>query len=171
MNKYKRDVIIIVVSVLFISVVIYFQLEIRKLNINHEYCTVGILQLKGRNKIFHYDVNGIQYKLKQKTSETYIISGEKYRICYDVEDPSTSVESLLHPIIDTSNYVEMFSLPLSANLEKGNEFISFEYIYNGDTFKRGHKLIMAQDLLIENKQCKILVNKENPRISYINLSN
>jgi hypothetical protein len=165
-TKGKINLLKIIISISFISIVIFFQLRRKQLNLNAENCTEGKLELAGRNIIFHYSVNGINYQLKKKKSESYIIDGEKYRICYDINDPSTAVESFLHPIIDTSEFIEILSLPINANLRKGNEYVSFEYIFNNETFKRGHNILLSKEVSLKNERCKILVNKKNPAISY-----
>ena len=65
-TKGKVNLLKIIISITFISIVVFFQLKIKQLNINAENCTEGKLELSGRYMIFHYSVDGINYQLKKK---------------------------------------------------------------------------------------------------------
>ncbi|MCB9227253.1 MAG: hypothetical protein H6578_08835 [Chitinophagales bacterium] len=130
----------------------------------------GIVYSGFRYITWKYLVQGRVYKVKlSKSDYPFVIDGEKYYVYYDSDNPSFSIMSFTEPIIDSSAFDTITSLPLTAVYDKGSQLVSFDYLIEGDTVRREHRYKFKNDFSSTEQRFTIYVKSDNPKISYIRL--
>ena len=130
----------------------------------------GTVILGNRYVTWKYAVNGINYEVSLSKSEyPFIIEGEKYYVYYDPNAPSNSVMNFCEPIIDSLSFEMIYSLPLSANHNKGISLVKFQYTINGDTINRSHLYKFNTEFSSKNEKFPLYIKSDNHKISYIKL--
>ncbi len=117
--------------------------------------------------------NTVEYKVSNKRytyeglSSSFFQLGEFFNLKYSISNPSISKVIYTEPIIkEYNNYEEKDGKILSIYSNEKVNVIKFQYDYNGKIYKRGLH-IKDISLFKENQKYKILIKKNNPKISYL----
>jgi hypothetical protein len=136
-------------------------------NFEFTYCEIiGSNTYKSKTNFLEYNVDGIKYETQPLSSRIFNI-GEFYRIKYSKSKPEISEVDYTKPIILNKNDFDFTSGIVTKTFEKQNlSVLSFSYNYRNENYERDVILEKIGELK-KGKQIKILVNKKNPKISYL----
>lgn len=121
---------------------------------------------KATTSTVEYNVDNKKYTYEGLSSSFFQL-GEFFNLKYSIDKPSISEVIYSEPIIkDHNNYEEINGNILTIYSNEKVNVIKFKYNYNGKMYKRG---LHIKDITLfkENQNAKILVNKNNPKISYL----
>lgn len=166
-TKMKKNVFGFALFAGVISIAILKTIKYNNLNENG-IKVEGVVYSGFRYITWKYKVNGYEYEVKlSKSDYPFVIDGEMYYIYYDADNPSSSIMSFTEPIIDTTAFDTITSLPLTAVYDKGSQLVKFAYLIEGDTIRREHRYYFKNDFSSTEQRFKIYVKSDNPNISYI----
>lgn len=127
---------------------------------------VGVSTYKTRINIVEYEVHQKNYTHKNVNGYTFQI-GEFFQLKYSKKEPSIAEVIFTNPIIFEKNeYQETTGKITSLYANSRVHIAKFIYEYEGNKYERA---LYTKDFkqLKENYNYKILVNKKNPKISYL----
>ena len=136
-------------------------------NFDTTFCEI-IGNHRHKRKVNHieYTVNGKKYESQPSSSRIYNV-GEYYRIKYSKSNPEISEVDYTEPIIfDKINYENINGIITKIFKNERLIILSFSYNYKNQKYDRDVILKQIGELKKE-KQVEILVNKDNPKISYL----
>lgn len=166
MKKWQLEVIGSLICLFILYIVFYKSMEYKNLD-KTGVRGIGIIEVVKRYIFWNYEVNGTSYSLKiDKSDYPFVITGEKYNLYYEKEDPANSRLKFTEPIIEKDSFFAWKTLPLSFKFEEGSNVISFKYSINNDTLTRQHKVYFPKKIEVENVELPIWIKSNNPRISY-----
>lgn len=169
MNKITKTILALLACLILLSIVFYDNWKYRNRYETGEQ-TTGTIKVGIKNVSWTYQVNGIEYVGRiSKGHYQYLLTGEKYTVHYDKDDPSSSSLSHNKPIIDSTEYQTVLSDPLNTVFDKGNHFVQFRYMVYGKTYERKQKHKFENSYSSKGKQHKVYYNIENPQMSYIEI--
>ena len=136
-------------------------------NFEFTFCKIiGSNTYKSKTNFLEYNVDGIKYETRPLSSRIFNI-GEFYRIKYSKSNPEISEVDYTKPIILNKNDFDFTSGIITKTFEKESlSVLSFSYNYQNENYERDVILEKIGELK-NGKQIEILVNKKNPKISYL----
>lgn len=127
---------------------------------------VGVSTYKTRINIVEYEVSQKKYTYESVNGYTFQI-GEFFQLKYSKKKPSVAEVIFTKPIILKKNeYIETKGKITSLYTNSKVYIVKFSYEYNKNKYERA---LYIKDFkhLKENHRYTILVNKKNPKISYL----
>ncbi|WP_196890264.1 hypothetical protein [Aureivirga sp. CE67] len=123
----------------------------------------------GYNVTWTYEVNGKKYegKRSQTSFSPTLYTGERYYVYYDSKYAMSSSFVPSEPIIDSLDFYKLTSLPMSIDLEKGYQNISFKYEVDGNIIENLNVKKLSKNVKIVDEKFDVYVNKKNVNNSYI----
>ena len=136
-------------------------------NYEFTFCeVVGINTYKGITNYLEYNVNGKKYETRPLGRE-FIKIGELYRIKYSKSNPEISEIDYTKPVVLNIKEYKLENGIITESFENQNwNIISFIYYYENKKYNRKVALEKIGELK-KGENIEILVNKENPEISYL----
>jgi hypothetical protein len=107
-------------------------------------------------------VGGVEYSKGFGKDFDNVQDGEEFVIMYLPEDPSSMVVFFDRPIL-SSNYE--YSETVCTHLERNLTVLMFEYVVDGETFKR--ETYYGENRSLELTDYVIRYRTENPKIGYL----
>jgi hypothetical protein len=173
--KQKRNAYlgIIIMSIFFFSLFYYIRYinenkrELLSKNTETTFCRIiGSNSHKGKQNFLEYNVNGKNYETRQSSSRIFNI-GEFYKIKYSKSNPEISEVDYTKPIIfKKEEFYPMKGIIIKTYESKRLSVLSFKYKYGNKNYERDVILERIGNLKKGN-EIKILVNRKNPKISYL----
>lgn len=136
-------------------------------NYEFTFCKIiGNKTYKSKVNFIEYNVDGKKYETRPLSTRIFNI-GEIYRIKYSKSDPEISKVDYTKPIILNKNDFDFINGIVTRSFEKESlSVLSFSYNYQNENYKRDVILEKIGELK-KGQQIEILVNKKNPKISYL----
>jgi len=127
---------------------------------------IGNSTHKSTVNYLEYTVGGKKYETRPLSSRVFNV-GEFYSIKYSKLNPKISEVNYTNPIIFDKNEFETINGIVTNTFENERlSVLSFSYKYGNKKFERDVILEKIGELKKEN-EIKILVNRNNPKISYL----
>ena len=127
---------------------------------------IGNSTYKSTQNFIEYEVNGVKYEIRPLSSRIFNI-GEFYSIKYSKYKPEISEVNYSKPIIiENSDFDTLVGIVTKTFENERLSVLSFSYNFNNKKYDRDVILEKIGELKKENR-IKILVNKKNPKISYL----
>jgi hypothetical protein len=128
---------------------------------------VGVSTYKTRINIVEYEVSQKKYTYESVDGYTFQI-GEFFQLKYSKKNPSVAEVIFTKPIIfERNEYQETIGKIISLYANSRVHVVKFIYEYEGNKYERATYTSNFKQLK-EGCKYKILVNKKNPKISYLN---
>lgn len=127
---------------------------------------IGVSTYKTRINIVEYKVHQKKYTYQSVNGCTFQI-GEFFQLKYSKKKPSVADVIFTKPIVfERNEYQETTGKIISLYKNSRIHVVTFVYEYEGNTYQRD---LYTSDFkeFKENYEYRILVNKKNPKISYI----
>jgi|TARA_B110000908_G_C10024894_1_gene344611 hypothetical protein len=136
-------------------------------NFEFTFCRIiGNNTYKSKTNFLEYNVDGIKYETRPLSSRIFNI-GEFYKIKYSKSKPEISEVDYTKPIIFNRNEFDTIKGITTKTYESERlNVLSFQYKYGNEDYERDIILEKIENLKKGN-EIKILVNKNNPKISYL----
>ena len=141
--------------------------ELLSNNTEYTFCRiVGSSSYKTLQNHLEYSVSGKKYETRPLSSRIFNI-GEFYEIKYSKSNPEISEVDYTKPIIfDKNEFDSIEAIIIKVYESERLSVLSYKYEYGTEEYEREIILEKIGKLKKEN-QITILVNKNNPKISYL----
>jgi hypothetical protein len=170
MKKTKANILAILLLIVFVFFCVNQSLKYKERYYTGKETVGKITKVGVENLYWDYSVNSLLYSgIISLNSYDFLLEGEKYYVYFDKDDISESSICLTSPYINKSQFDSTYSNQINIDYEKGTEIISFCYYYNKKLYYRSHLFHFKNDTKYIKKRYLVFVNKENPKIAYINL--
>jgi len=127
---------------------------------------IGNSTYKTTHNYVEYEVNGKKFETRRSSSRIFNI-GEIYEIKYSKSNPEISEVDYTKPIIFDKNKFETINGIITKTYENDRlSVLSFSYKYGNEKYERDVILEKIGGLKKGN-QIRILVKRNNPKISYL----
>ena len=136
-------------------------------NFEFTFCRIiGSNTYKSKTNFLEYNVDGIKYETQPLSSRIFNI-GEFYRIKYSKSKPEISEVDYTKPIIFDKNLFDTIKGIITKTYESERlSVLSFKYKYGNEKFDRD-VIVEKIGKLKKGNEINIVVNKNNPKISYM----
>lgn len=141
---------------------------------NRRVYTVGEIEeifplKKGSCNVIFYDDLMKKHKAHYPNMINKLQLGEKYKIAYDKNDITYIDIYFSAPVIEDSLGFDLgiaiIDKSVTENFYNSN-YCSFDYKYKGKTYKR-YQYVVDKEFLEIGDTVQILINKNNPKIAYV----
>ncbi|MHB0756939.1 hypothetical protein [Polaribacter sp. M15] len=127
---------------------------------------IGFSTYKGRTDIIEYSVNGKKYErelLARRVAEI----GEFYELKYSKIKPDICEVNYKKPkIYNPENYIKSIGIISDIYENEKYKILTFEYDYQREKLERDIHLYNLENYE-KGKQIEIIINRKNPKISYL----
>jgi hypothetical protein len=127
---------------------------------------IGINTHNNRTNIVNYTVDNKTYRYEMLVGRELFI-GEFYEIKYSKTDPNFAEVNYTKPIISKKTDYERVKAMITETFENNKvSFLTFSYEYSSKKYER---ILYIEKIngLKKNMKIEIIVNKMNPKISYL----